>query len=118
MEKQLSFLFEKSFHGETNKKQDRRTESANAQSHPIGQSALLALPNNTKELNLATLSLELKNAPKTELLFDNLVSVKTVAEMLGVAPKTIHNWVYLRKIPYVKCGHRVMFRPKSLKAWL
>ena len=52
------------------------------------------------------------------LLFDNLVSVKTVAEMLGVAPKTIHNWVYLRKIPYVKCGQKVMFRPKSLKAWL
>ena len=52
------------------------------------------------------------------LLFDNLISVKTVAERLGLAPKTIHNWVYLRKIPYVKCGQKVMFRPKSLKAWL
>ena len=52
------------------------------------------------------------------LFFDNLISVKTVAERLGLAPKTIHNWVYLRKIPYVKCGHKVMFRPKSLKAWL
>ena len=58
---------------------------------------------------------------KEELFFlnkINLISVKTVAEMLGLAPKTIHNWVYLRKIPYVKCGHKVMFRPKSLKAWL
>ena len=52
------------------------------------------------------------------VFFDNLISVKTVAERLGLAPKTIHNWVYLRKIPYVKCGHKVMFRPKSLKAWL
>ena len=52
------------------------------------------------------------------LFFENLISVKTVAERLGLAPKTIHNWVYLRKIPYVKCGHKVMFRPKSLKAWL
>ena len=55
---------------------------------------------------------------KKEQLFDNLISVKTVAEGLGVAPKTIHNWIYLRKIPYVKCGQKVMFRPKSLKAWL
>ena len=52
------------------------------------------------------------------LFFDNLIGVKTVAERLGLAPKTIHNWVYLRKIPYVKCGNKVMFRPKSLKAWL
>ena len=41
------------------------------------------------------------------LFFDNLISVKTVAERLGLAPKTIHNWVYLRKIPYVKCGNKV-----------
>ena len=56
--------------------------------------------------------------PKKDLLFENLVSVETVAEMLGLAPKTIHNWVYLRKIPYVKYSQKVMFRPKSLKAWL
>ena len=56
--------------------------------------------------------------PPQAVFFDNLISVKTVAERLGLAPKTIHNWVYLRKIPYVKCGHKVMFRPKSLKAWL
>ena len=62
-----------------------------------------------------------ENFPSKELLFENqihLISVKTVAEMLGLAPKTIHNWVYLRKIPYVKCGQKVMFRPKSLKTWL
>ena len=56
--------------------------------------------------------------PRKDLLFENLVSVEIVAEMLGLAPKTIHNWVSLRKIPYVKCGQKVMFRPKSLKAWL
>ena len=58
------------------------------------------------------------HSPKEELLFENLVSVETVAEGLRISPKTIHNWVYLRKIPYVKCGQKVMFRPKSLKAWL
>ena len=57
-------------------------------------------------------------SPEKEQFFENLVSVETVAEMLGLSPKTIHNWVYLRKIPYVKCGQKVLFRPKSLKAWL
>ena len=56
--------------------------------------------------------------PRKDLFFENLVSVEIVAEMLGLAPKTIHNWVSLRKIPYVKCGRKVMFRQKSLKAWL
>ena len=60
-------------------------------------------------------ALEVQSKEK-ELLFDNLINVKTVAEWLGVAPKTIHNWVYLRKIPYVKVGQKVLFRPKSLKA--
>ena len=71
---------------------------------------------------IKTLKTPLKEqSPKKELLIDNqihLISVKTVAEMLGLAPKTIHNWVYLRKIPFVKYGQKVMFRPKSLKAWL
>ena len=62
-------------------------------------------------------ALEIQSKEK-ELFFLNLISVKTVAERLGVAPKTIHNWVYLHKIPYVKVGQKVMFRPKSLKAWL
>ena len=118
MEKQLSFLFEKPPGEELNKKQDRRMESTSIQTHSLGQPASWTLPNQSKQPNLTTLSLGLQNTPKTEQLFDNLISVKTVAEMLGVAPKTIHNWVYLRKIPYVKCGHKVMFRSKSLKAWL
>ena len=52
------------------------------------------------------------------LLFDNLINLETVSEILGVAPKTIHNWVSLRKVPYVKVGQKVMFRPKSLESWL
>lgn len=54
---------------------------------------------------------------KEALFFLNLINLKTVSEILGVAPKTIHNWVYLRKIPYVKIGRKVMFRPKSLALW-
>ena len=52
------------------------------------------------------------------LLFDNLINLETVSEILGVAPKTIHNWVYLRRLPYIKVGRKVMFCSKSLVAWL
>ena len=105
----------------------RQTDRKNREKQPIRE----LLPKIKEEFKLKSLSLEgvktentLKetspdvHSPKEELLFENLVSVETVAEGLGIAPKTIHNWVYLRKIPYVKCGQKVMFRSKSLKAWL
>ena len=66
-------------------------------------------------------ALPVVRSPKGEKFFENqidLISVKTIAEGLGIASKAIHNWVSLRKIPYVKCGQTVMFRQKSLKAWL
>ena len=116
----------------------KQQEPAIQQQRQFEQFISELLTSSEKKLKLKSLSLEkeaqeksetnfLKDTslkaetPKEDLLFDNsihLVSVKTVAELLGLAPKTIHNWVSLRKIPYVKCGQKVMFRPKSLKAWL
>ncbi|MCY4512245.1 MAG: helix-turn-helix domain-containing protein [Bdellovibrionales bacterium] len=49
---------------------------------------------------------------------DNLIDVENVAEVLGVAPKTIRKWVCIRFIPFVRIGRRVMFRPKSIELWL
>ena len=126
MEKQLSFEL-KNFSAEK-----INSSSLVLQQKQFRPSVSQVLSTQEKELKVKTPSLENKtqerllsevNTPeshnsKKELLFENLISVKTVAEMLGLAPKTIHNWVHLRKIPYVKCGQKVMFRPKSLKAWL
>ena len=136
MEKQLSFEFQilssgKQQHSSLKKhlssKKDEKLKPKNQKRQFVTQ----LLPKVKEELKLKTLSLEGVKAEDTlketspdvhssrkELLFENLVSVETVAEGLGIAPKTIHNWVYLRKIPYVKCGQKVMFRQKSLKAWL
>ena len=52
--------------------------------------------------------------PVSGLFFDNLIKrnlidVKTAGEICGVTPKTIHNWVSLRSIPYIKIGRKVMF---------
>ena len=61
--------------------------------------------------------------PLSGLLFENqidnnLIDVETVGKICGVSPKTIHNWVYLRLIPHIKLGRKVMFRRRSLISWL
>ena len=140
MKEQLSFEFEILSSGKQkstsprrhlSSKKEEKAKQKNQGKQPVKE----LLPRTEKEHKLKTLSLEgvkteenplkeappLVQSPKEEKFFGNrihLISAKTVAEMLGLAPKTIHNWVYLRKIPYVKCGQKVMFRPKSLKAWL
>ena len=83
----------------------------------------LFLEERAEERNLLRTNVLREDTPevqskKKEQLFDNLINVKTVAEWLGIVPRQFITGVYLRKIPYVKCGQKVMLRPKSLKAWL
>ena len=52
------------------------------------------------------------------LFFDNLITVQELARLLGFAPKTIQNWISLRRIPYLKVGGKVFFRRESLEKWL
>ena len=52
------------------------------------------------------------------LIFENLITIEELAVSLGVAPKTVRNWVALRKIPFVRLGRRTLFRPRSLIRWI
>lgn len=46
------------------------------------------------------------------------LSSEGVAERYGVSRKTVANWVYTDRIPYVKKpGHRVMFSIAELEDW-
>jgi excisionase family DNA binding protein len=137
MEKQLSFEFQilssgKQQHSSLKKhlssKKDKKPKQKNQERQLVTQ----LLPKVKEELKLKSLSLEgvkaednpLKetppdvHSPKEELLFENLVSVEIVAEVLGLAPKTIRNWVSARRIPFVRVGRKVMFRRKSFELWL
>ena len=54
-------------------------------------------------------------------IFDNridLLSVEELAGALGLAPKTIRNYVARRSVPFVRIGRRTMFRLQSIEAWL
>ena len=137
MEKQLSL--------DLNNLSSRKKKSSSLKQHFSGKRKQQQNPNKQKkqlvtsllskkekEINLKTLSLENKtqdkkisrvktlnkNCPNKGLLFDNLMDVEIVAEVLGLAPKTIRNWVSARRIPFVRVGRKVMFRQKSFELWL
>lgn len=47
-----------------------------------------------------------------------LLTVHEVAGLLRVAPGTLYNWAYRRKIPAQKVGGRLLFSPSALRRWL
>lgn len=53
-------------------------------------------------------------------LFDNqrLITKEQLSEWLSVPIKTIQDWVYKRKIPFVKVGSLVRFRVSEIESWI
>lgn len=49
---------------------------------------------------------------------ESLIDLKETAHLLGMKPCTIYKWVFRRKLPSVKVGGRLRFRPSVLQAWL
>lgn len=59
------------------------------------------------------------NGHETALLFDNqLLSIKRLSEYLDVPAMTIRDWVYKRRIPFLKVGRHVRFQPSDVQRWL
>ena len=46
------------------------------------------------------------------------IGIKELAEYLDVAVSTIYNWVYMKKIPYVKMGNLVKFDLQEIDKWV
>jgi excisionase family DNA binding protein len=49
---------------------------------------------------------------------ENLIGPEEAAKALGVAVPTVYTWVARHKIPFVKVGGALRFRPSALEAWL
>ena len=45
------------------------------------------------------------------------LSIKELAEYLGMPIKTIYGWIYRRKIPYTKMGKLVKFDLRRIETW-
>jgi excisionase family DNA binding protein len=47
-----------------------------------------------------------------------LLTVPEVADYLRVKPRTVYQWVWRRRIPFVKAGATVRFRRAEIDDWL
>ena len=56
-------------------------------------------------------------SPVLELL-DSLLNIQHAAKILGISQCTLRNWVQRKKIPRVKVGGRVMFRPDTIREFI
>lgn len=42
-----------------------------------------------------------------------LLNVAEFAEAVGLSPKTIRQWVWMRRVPYVRVGRAIRFKPET-----
>jgi excisionase family DNA binding protein len=55
---------------------------------------------------------------ETEGPAEKLLNVPGVSDFIGVKQSTIRKWVHERRIPFLKVGRCVRFRPSSIEEWL
>lgn len=49
---------------------------------------------------------------------DEKLSLIQAAPVLGVSPYTVRSWVRERRIPFFRCGRRLVFSRQELERWL
>ncbi len=45
----------------------------------------------------------------------NLIDINELARRLSIPKGTLYNWVYLRRIPFVKLGRALRFNPEEIE---
>jgi excisionase family DNA binding protein len=49
---------------------------------------------------------------------EKLLNVRGLSHLIGVKQPTIRKWVHERRIPFLKVGRCVRFRPSPIERWL
>jgi excisionase family DNA binding protein len=47
-----------------------------------------------------------------------LLNIREFASELGISPRTVQQWVWLRRVPFVRVGRAIRFRPETVTAIL
>lgn len=47
-----------------------------------------------------------------------LLGIEEMARFLGVSQSTLYAWVNQRRIPHIKVGRLVKFKPEEIDSWL
>ena len=47
-----------------------------------------------------------------------LLSIKEASELVGLSVPTLYKYVFLRTVPYIKIGTRVLFDEDMTAAWV
>ena len=57
-------------------------------------------------------------ASTLQIAIEPLKNIKETAKILGISAKTLRDWVWRKKIDYVKSGDRVMFEPEVIRQFI
>lgn len=44
-----------------------------------------------------------------------LLTTEEFADALGLSPKTVRQWTWTRKVPFVRVGRAIRFRPETVE---
>jgi excisionase family DNA binding protein len=44
----------------------------------------------------------------------NLLTTEEFAAALGLSPKTIRQWTWMRRVPFIRVGRAIRFRPETV----
>jgi excisionase family DNA binding protein len=53
-----------------------------------------------------------------QVQMEQLIDPELAGKILGIKTITVYKWVSERKIPFVKVGGALRFRPSALRDWL
>lgn len=54
----------------------------------------------------------------SETKTERMLGIKEASELLGLSTKTLYSWVYRKRIPYVKVGTLVKFKPSVIDRYI
>ena len=49
---------------------------------------------------------------------EKLLDISEVSDIIGVQINTLYSWIHQKRIPYIKIGRLVKFKPSDIDAWL